>query len=160
MSSNNDKRRKRYAEKSVLKYYYVSTVADYNARLARQNGACAICKTKPDHTLCVDHCHVTREVRGLLCRGCNLGLGNYKDDPRLLRAARPFSRTRRPRPANNPIEHIRARPLAPSARSSGREDLAAPRPMPRPRERRRLANDPPVRHATRANGENAARVPE
>jgi len=97
MSSNNDKRRKRYAEKSVLKYYYVSTVADYNARLARQNGACAICKTKPDHTLCVDHCHVTREVRGLLCRGCNLGLGNYKDDPRLLRAARPFSRTRRPR---------------------------------------------------------------
>ena len=64
------------------------TPADYDALLARQNGVCAICETtEPGKPLYVDHCHIRNEVRGLLCRSCNLGLGNFKHDPRLLRAA-------------------------------------------------------------------------
>lgn len=54
-----------------------------------QDGLCAICKqplTQGKHTH-VDHCHQTGRVRGLLCRGCNVGLGNFQDDPALLRAA-------------------------------------------------------------------------
>ena len=52
----------------------------------RQGNVCGICKT-PGKPLCVDHCHATGKVRGLLCRDCNLGLGNYKDNPVFTRAA-------------------------------------------------------------------------
>jgi hypothetical protein len=44
---------------------------------------CQICGTnlKPFH---IDHDHKTNEIRGLLCRACNHGLGNFKDNPKLL----------------------------------------------------------------------------
>jgi hypothetical protein len=53
-------------------------------------GRCALCGTeqpggKGDWH--VDHCHDSGEVRGLLCHRCNVGLGNFRDDARLLRAA-------------------------------------------------------------------------
>lgn len=49
--------------------------------LARQGGACAICKQAPTRRpLFVDHCHATGEVRGLLCHGCNAALGFMRDD--------------------------------------------------------------------------------
>jgi hypothetical protein len=74
--------------KIMLKHYYGMTLADYDALLERQNGVCAICEsTDSDRPLYVDHCHVRNKVRGLLCRSCNLGLGNFKDDPQRLRAA-------------------------------------------------------------------------
>jgi hypothetical protein len=81
-------RRRRTKRKDMLKYCYGMTVAEYEALLLAQNGVCAICETKPDgEPLGVDHDHVTREVRGLLCRGCNAGLGNYKDHLRRIRRA-------------------------------------------------------------------------
>jgi hypothetical protein len=58
----------------------------YRAMRERQKNVCGICKT-PGKPLCVDHCHATGKVRGLLCRDCNLGLGNYKDKPVFTRAA-------------------------------------------------------------------------
>ena len=65
---------------------YGLTLADYRALQARQGNVCAICR-KPARALCIDHCHVTGRVRGLLCPKCNSALGFYDDDPRLLRAA-------------------------------------------------------------------------
>jgi Autographiviridae endonuclease VII len=56
------------------------SLQDYRGMLERQGKVCGICKT-PGKPLCVDHCHATGKVRGLLCRDCNLGLGNYKDNP-------------------------------------------------------------------------------
>jgi len=79
--------RRRSQRKDQLKYYYGMSLADYDALLLRQNGACAICKQTFAQNLCVDHSHVTGKVRGLLCHSCNLGLGLFKDDPRLTRAA-------------------------------------------------------------------------
>lgn len=64
---------------------------DYNELLKEQNHSCAICgidEVDATHgTLCVDHCHETGEVRGLLCHNCNVGIGNLQDSVALLDAA-------------------------------------------------------------------------
>lgn len=51
------------------------------------DGACFICGVVPETTLCVDHCHETGRVRGLLCHPCNTALGKFGDDPEILRKA-------------------------------------------------------------------------
>jgi Recombination endonuclease VII len=63
------------------------SATEYDALLAKQNGACAICRRRWKERLCVDHCHLTGMIRGLLCRRCNLGLGYMKDDQASLIAA-------------------------------------------------------------------------
>jgi hypothetical protein len=71
-------------------YGYNITVAAYENLVASQNGLCRICgKTREENgrELSIDHNHKTGKVRGLLCIQCNAGLGNYRDDPDLLRAA-------------------------------------------------------------------------
>jgi hypothetical protein len=65
---------------------YGISLADYDLMLARQRGVCAICK-RSDQVLCVDHCHATGKVRGLLCAKCNSTLGFCDDDPKRLLAA-------------------------------------------------------------------------
>lgn len=50
---------------------------EYQDILRSQNFACAICKETDN--LNVDHNHETDEVRGILCRCCNLMLGYAKD---------------------------------------------------------------------------------
>src|SRR5262249_48040161 len=69
-----------------LKRYGISP-AEYDELLAKQDGACAICRRRSKERLCVDHCHVTGMVRGLLCKDCNIALGHLKDDQAALVAA-------------------------------------------------------------------------
>ena len=64
-----------------LKRLYGLSPADYDALLAKQDGVCPICGKPSEETLCVDHCHATGTIRGLLCRKCNIALGCYEDDP-------------------------------------------------------------------------------
>ena len=87
----NDRRRVRWALEPDYRdaeraRRYGLSLADYRALEKRQGHACAICR-KATRDLCIDHCHVTGRVRGLLCRSCNSALGFCADDPRLLRAA-------------------------------------------------------------------------
>lgn len=65
------------------------TVADRDALLAAQGGACAICGGPPlgKGVYHLDHDHETGNVRGLLCHACNTSLGGFRDDPELLRKA-------------------------------------------------------------------------
>lgn len=50
-----------------------------------QGELCLICLHR--RSLHVDHDHVSGGYRGLLCFGCNGGLGQFKDDPQVMRAA-------------------------------------------------------------------------
>jgi len=59
---------------------YGITIEEYELLLQKQNGKCAICKKEDKIRLCVDHNHVTNEIRGLLCRNCNLAIGHFFDD--------------------------------------------------------------------------------
>lgn len=82
--------------KSLLKVTYNLTLDEYNLMLKEQKYKCAICLCKENHVnhhtneilhLTVDHCHLTGKVRGLLCRNCNLMIGNSKDSQKSLKNA-------------------------------------------------------------------------
>lgn len=65
---------------------------EYKKMLEQQCGQCAICgtnkpKTRGKTSFCVDHCHETGLVRGLLCSECNTGLGKFKDKIEFLEKA-------------------------------------------------------------------------
>jgi hypothetical protein len=79
-----------------MKKHYGLTYEDYSSLLFQQQGACAICGMREDEgrrtRLSVDHCHLTKKVRGLLCNMCNLGLGKFRDDPQRLQAAADYLR--------------------------------------------------------------------
>lgn len=50
--------------------------AVYDRLLEEQQGLCAICNEPPKRRkLALDHDHDTGKIRGLLCYGCNVGLG-------------------------------------------------------------------------------------
>jgi hypothetical protein len=66
------------------------TLDEYNESLEAQNYCCAICHRHKDsfkYRLAVDHDHYTNEVRGLLCRRCNLLLGFCSDSIGILESA-------------------------------------------------------------------------
>lgn len=59
---------------------YGLLLEDYEEQLHRQGGVCALCKSPPARgkSLCIDHCHDSGRVRGLLCNRCNSLLGGYE----------------------------------------------------------------------------------
>jgi Recombination endonuclease VII len=70
---------------SYIKRTFGLTPAEYDALFAAQDGLCAICGTRA--AVHIDHDHATGLIRGALCFGCNGGLGQFCDDPDLLRRA-------------------------------------------------------------------------
>lgn len=69
---------------------YGVSLVEIEAIREAQGGVCAICRDpkRPGRkSLCVDHCHRTGRVRGLLCHQCNKAIGLFGDSPSHLHAA-------------------------------------------------------------------------
>jgi hypothetical protein len=72
-----------------MKFYGI-TKDQWMEIFLKQNGACKVCgihQSELKMNLVVDHDHASGKVRGLLCRSCNLVIGNAKDDPSILQRA-------------------------------------------------------------------------
>ncbi|MFF4119886.1 endonuclease VII domain-containing protein [Streptomyces sp. NPDC001714] len=76
------------AERNRVSYFkrkYGLTEVERDALIASQRGVCCICLSAP--AAHVDHCHETGRVRGVLCFSCNAALGQFKDQPDVIRRA-------------------------------------------------------------------------
>jgi len=82
-----------------LKSKYGITQSKYFSLFDLQDGKCRICDTALNHnqnalrlgekrdpqSVCIDHCHKTGKVRGLLCFHCNTALGHVFDNSDVLK---------------------------------------------------------------------------
>lgn len=85
---NPSKLKSQYLRHSITRNGYNITEEKYYEKLSEQNGVCAICNKECEKgRLSIDHDHIGGNVRGLLCRNCNLGLGNFKDSVDFLENA-------------------------------------------------------------------------
>lgn len=68
---------------------YGITKEEFLKLYEKQEGKCAICNEVPttERGLHIDHCHTTKRVRGLLCHGCNTGIGAMKENISVLNNA-------------------------------------------------------------------------
>lgn len=82
------KNKDKILEQQRIKTYGINNEQlDYMRK--EQNYRCRICKIHEEQSsgkglLHIDHCHETGKIRGLLCSKCNIGLGQFNDDPNLL----------------------------------------------------------------------------
>lgn len=86
---------------------YGTRKGELRSLLDKQHGGCAICARRvslsPRRARApglsgahVDHCHETGKVRGILCPGCNLGLGKLGDNVEGLQRALDYLRGGQP----------------------------------------------------------------
>ena len=93
---------KRYRKSDKGRYtYYLSKIRKYGlveedirCMMDKQRGCCAVCDDSLYYpgiaryvTCHIDHCHSTGKFRGLLCKQCNWGIGNLKDNIEILKNA-------------------------------------------------------------------------
>ena len=83
------RRSRHVAHDNVLRYGI--TKEAWSDLWNEQGRRCAICGTENNsvtkRAFATDHDHETGRVRGILCSLCNMGLGDFKDDPKLLKEA-------------------------------------------------------------------------
>jgi nitrate/TMAO reductase-like tetraheme cytochrome c subunit len=77
-------------EDAIMRRTYGISMEDFDALVEFQNGNCAVC-FKPlevmNRRANIDHDHETNEVRGILCTGCNTGIGHLGDNIEGLKRA-------------------------------------------------------------------------
>lgn len=91
-------RKAKASERSRIRYFGI-TMDQFNAKLASQGGGCAICKTQGpedkkrffavdhDHSCCPGKSSCGQCIRAILCRGCNNGLGCFRDNVTVMAEA-------------------------------------------------------------------------
>ncbi len=75
--------------KALLRLYGIN-LKEYNLLIEKYNNSCGICgihQSELEKSLCVDHCHKTGKIRGLLCNCCNMVLGKFEDDLQMFQKA-------------------------------------------------------------------------
>jgi hypothetical protein len=90
--------RNRLSSREYTLRKYGLTEESFAALLASQSGLCSICEKSLDGDCNIDHDHVTKCVRELLCRGCNVGLGSFRDNPLWMRRAASYVERHRQTP--------------------------------------------------------------
>lgn len=93
------RRNKEAVSEAARRYKYGLSSAEIAALIQTQGGACALCRlplgdafhVDHDHACCPDSKTCGECIRGVLCRRCNIGLGQFNDDPDLLAAAAAYS---------------------------------------------------------------------
>lgn len=71
------------ARESLLKKHYGIDLSEYNEIYNKQNGKCKICG-KWCSKLYIDHDHIYGNIRDLLCRRCNLVIGQVHEDVNII----------------------------------------------------------------------------
>lgn len=96
--TNGEPSRKLTYRNKQLKKKYGITQFQYKQMYDEQQGKCEICEVdlnfmngtptkgikRQPNDCCIDHCHATGKVRGLLCFHCNTALGHLFDDVSIL----------------------------------------------------------------------------
>lgn len=78
------------SRKTHIKMKYGISWEEFERVYSTQDGRCAICTKelqKASRDTCIDHDHLTGVIRGVLCRKCNTGLGQFCDDLLVLKKA-------------------------------------------------------------------------
>jgi Recombination endonuclease VII len=92
---NRERFRKRKEKEWRLREYGV-TPEEFKCLRKKQKNKCAVCKRKFGRTRWtkprIDHCHLTKKKRGLLCNRCNMALGLLGDSKKIVSSALQYLR--------------------------------------------------------------------
>lgn len=86
-----EKHRRGYRNR-YYKLKYGITLEEFEDKLAGQGGRCEICEMElgvdnDSRKAHLDHCHTTNQIRGILCVGCNQGIGSMREDIEIMKKA-------------------------------------------------------------------------
>lgn len=81
---NSTAERKERLKGYALKRSHGLTLLEWKAKLAAQDGRCAICQSVTPNGA-VDHDHQTGTIRDILCMRCNVTLSFFENHPELVK---------------------------------------------------------------------------
>lgn len=90
----NPQRAKEIGQNSRFIARYGITLEKRNQLIDQQGNKCKVCSTEFNEKIypCIDHCHKTNRVRGILCVGCNRAIGRLGDTYESLLAVASYLR--------------------------------------------------------------------
>ena len=95
LRENSRKRTPEQRRKQKLWMRYRLTPVEYGELLNKTGGKCPVCGVKFDNKTyrpCIDHCHRTDKIRGILCARCNLGIGMFYENTEAMENAAAYLR--------------------------------------------------------------------
>lgn len=75
-------RRSYYKPHEVMRRKFNLSETEYENLISVNN--CQVCSRDITEKKCIDHCHTTEKIRGVLCNNCNTALGLVNDDVQIL----------------------------------------------------------------------------